>query len=195
MAAPKDRVQILKNESPATGGTEDDLGFPSVANANDDAPSVAGLFIQPPNPSTSRDETVYVSRDGLGNMLFRDAVDGTERTLSDLLAGSGGLTESGHRILRQLIHFIDDGPAGGFTSNAYKETLPAGPFPASIVWWESASKLKKIVERLLTWSGANLTTDQWKMYDTDGSTVLVTVTDAISYSSGVFESTRTRTIV
>jgi hypothetical protein len=31
------------------------------------------------------------------------------------------------------------------------------------------------------------------MYDTDGSTVLVTVTEAITYT-GAFEATRTRTI-
>ena len=104
------------------------------------------------------------------------------------------LTEAQHRILRQLIHFIEEGPAGGFASGAYKETLPAGnPFPTSVIWWESSSKLQKIVERTVTWTGANPTTDEWKMYDADGITVLVTVSDSISYS-GPFETTRTRTI-
>lgn len=104
-----------------------------------------------------------------------------------------GLTEAAHRTLRQLIHFIDDGPAEGFASGAYRETLPAGPFPTSIIWYDDATKAKKLVERLLTWTGVNLTTDVWKVYDTDGSTVLATVTDAINYS-GVFETSRTRTI-
>lgn len=105
-----------------------------------------------------------------------------------------GISEAQHRILRQLIHFIEEGPAEGFASGAYKETLPAGnPFPTSVIWWESGAKLKKIVERMVTWTGPNATTDQWKIYDTDGSTVLWIVTDAISYS-GVFETTRTRTI-
>jgi hypothetical protein len=66
-------------------------------------------------------------------------------------------------------------------------------FPTSEIWWESSSKLKKIVELTTTWAGSKITAEEWKMYDTDGSTVLVTVTDAISYS-GVFETTRTRTI-
>lgn len=101
-----------------------------------------------------------------------------------------GLDE--HKVLRQLIHFIEDGPAEGFASGAYREVTGTS-FPTAIVWWETSSKLKKIVERLLTWTGVNLTTDKWKVYDTDGSTVLWTVTDAVSYS-GVFESNRTRTI-
>jgi hypothetical protein len=97
-----------------------------------------------------------------------------------------------HRILRQLIHFIDDGPAEGFASGVYKETTGT-TFPSSLVWWESSSKLKKIVERLPTWTGSKLTTDKWKVYDPDGSTVLWTVTDTINYS-GIFETNRTRII-
>lgn len=106
-----------------------------------------------------------------------------------------GLSESAHRTLRQLIHFIDEGPAEGFASGAYHETLPsADPFPVSFIWWTSAAKTHKLVELTLTLN-ANKTpaTEEWKMYDTDGATVLATVTDTISYS-GIFETTRTRTI-
>jgi hypothetical protein len=46
----------------------------------------------------------------------------------------------------------------------------------------------------VTYTGAFPTTEEWKMYDTDGSTVLATVTDTISYS-GPFETSRTRAIV
>jgi len=106
----------------------------------------------------------------------------------------GGLSAEQHKTLRQLIHFIEEGPAEGFTSGAYREQLPSGSiFPTSVTWWESSSKLKKIVERLITWTGVNPTTDQWKIYDTDGTTVLWIVTDTISYS-GVVETTRTRVI-
>lgn len=107
----------------------------------------------------------------------------------------GGLSAVTHKTLRQLIHFIDDGPAEGFASGSFKEILPAAnPFPTSEVWWESSSKLKKILE-LTTTRNANQTpaTEEWKMYDTDGSTVLVTLTDTIAYS-GVFETTRTRAL-
>lgn len=116
---------------------------------------------------------------------FRFIQEGVERGL--------GLTADEHPLVRQLIHFIEEGPAEGFVSGAFKETLPTGSmFPTSVIWWESSSKLKKIVERVITWTGINVTTDQWKVYDTDGSTVLVTVTDSITYS-GIVENTRTRT--
>lgn len=113
-------------------------------------------------------------------------------TVYSLITGSG-LTAEQHKVLRQLIHFIDDGPAEGFPSGCYKETTPAGPFPTLEVWYESSAKLKKITQLTTTWLGAKITQEQWKVYDTDGSTCLATVTDSITYS-GVFESSRTRTI-
>jgi hypothetical protein len=120
---------------------------------------------------------------------FRDSI-GT----FDPRSGSG-LSEAQHKALRALIHFIDDGPADGFASGAYHVQLPSGdPFPTSAVWWESAAQTEKIVELTIT-RNANKTpaTEVWKMFDTDGTTVLVTVTDTISYS-GIVETTRTRTI-
>lgn len=100
-----------------------------------------------------------------------------------------------HRSVRDLIHFIDDGPALGFASGAFKETLPsADPFPTSEIWWESAAKLEKIVELTITRDAQKKpTTEVWQMYDTNGVTVLETVTDTIAYS-GPFETTRTRAI-
>lgn len=111
-------------------------------------------------------------------------------------SGGSGLTEADHKTIRQLIHLADEGgPFEGFASGAYQETLPsADPFPTSVIWWESSDKLKKIVEETITYnSNKTISTDQWKVYDTDGTTVLATVTDTISYS-GVFETSRTRTI-
>jgi len=186
-----DRVQLLKQESVALGGDAADDN-PEWQNQpiepQEDAIEVAGRFVQ---NETYRDENVAVWRDG-NTLRAKDPVYGAV----DLLAsGSGGISAEAHKILRQLIHFIDDGPAEGFVSGAYKETLPTGsPFPTSEIWWESSSKLKKIVELTTTWTGAVITAEEWKMYDTDGTTVLATVTDAITYS-GVFESNRTRTIV
>jgi hypothetical protein len=186
-----DRVQVLKRESAALGGDgADEAPWDAPIEPQEDAVEAAGVYLQ---DATNRDETTLVARSG-NDMTFKDVSNPTPSTLSDLIAGTGGLTEAGHKILRQLIHFIDEGPAEGFTSGAYKEMLPsASVFPTSVIWWESSSKLKKIVEKLITWTGVNATTIVWKMYDTDGTTVLATVTDAISYS-GIFETTRTRTI-
>jgi len=105
----------------------------------------------------------------------------------------GGISEAQHKTLRQLIHFINDGPAEGFASGAYKETTYSGVKATSEIWYESSSKLKKIVELTTTWLGIKITAEEWKVYDTDGSTVLATVTDAITYT-GIKETSRTRTI-
>lgn len=129
-----------------------------------------------------------------GSNITLTAVDIGGGVLQVKIDASGTTDWTTHRTLRHLIHFIEEGPAEGFTSGAYREQLPSGGiFPTSVTWWESSSKLKKIVERLITWAGVNATQDKWKIYDTDGSTVLWTITDAISYS-GIVETTRTRTI-
>jgi hypothetical protein len=83
MAAPEDRVRLVKNESPSTGGTQDDEGFPAQLRPNQDAPSVRGLFLQKydAGPSPVEDETVYISRDASGNMVFKDGTVVTEKNL------------------------------------------------------------------------------------------------------------------
>lgn len=124
---------------------------------------------------------------------FRFYEEGLERGLD--LAGGPSLTTLTHRAIRQLIHFIEDGPAEGFATGAYCENLPAGdPFPTSITWWTSSAKTSMIVEELITYNANNtVDTDTWHIYDTDGTTLLGTVVDTISYS-GVFETSRTRVI-
>lgn len=114
----------------------------------------------------------------------------------NLRTGSG-ISAADHKTLRQLIHFIDSGPAEGFASGAYKE-VTGGVFPTSVIWYTDATKTSKIVEKTITRSGGGATNVKptpvvWKIYDTDGTTVLATVSDAITYS-GVFETSRTRTI-
>ena len=143
--------------------------------------------------SDKTDESIALSKDGSGNMLFQDSLNESPVSLTTLLSG-GGVTEGTHKTLRQLIHFIDNGPAEGFLSGAYREILPAGnPFPTSVIWYEDSTKAKKIVERTKTYSGAFPQTIEWKVYDTDGTTVLATVTDTITYS-GAFETSREREI-
>lgn len=121
-----------------------------------------------------------------GNDLYgKDSVG-----VFNLRSGSG-ITEAQHNALKQLIHFIYEGPADGWPSGAYKETTGT-VFPTAEVWWTTSGKTHKIVSLDITWTGPNPTQEVWKIYDTDGSTVLVTLTDVITYS-GVFETSRTRT--
>jgi hypothetical protein len=103
-----------------------------------------------------------------------------------------GISETQHKTLRQLIHFIDGGPAEGFASGAYRETTGT-VFPTAIIWYDQVGVgKKKIVSKEIGWSGAFPTTITWKVYDAS-EILLATVVDTITYS-GPFETSRTRTI-
>lgn len=153
-------------------------------------------------PGVSDEEGLNLESTGIATGAGQVRYTGTRFSLFDGVGefdprtGGSGITETQHKALRQLIHLADGGgPFEGFASGAYMELLPAAdPFPTSAIWWESAAKLKKIVEQTVTYNpNKTIATEQWKAYDTDGSTVLATVTDTIAYS-GVFEISRTRTI-
>jgi hypothetical protein len=123
-----------------------------------------------------------------------DQLDGYVQNLITQ-GGGGGITPQEHETLRQLIHFIDEGPGDGFASGAFKEVLPTGsPFPTSITWYLNTSKTLKLVEKFITYNASHFPIEiQWNMYDYDGVTIVHTVIDNFTYSSA-FESSRTRTI-
>lgn len=182
-----DRVKPLKIQD---SGDEQEL-YPQSIDQNEDAMDARGIVLQ---NDTSDDDTVVVSRNASNDMTFKDGVVSGTKTLTDLLAASG-ITAEAHKTLRHGIHFIDGGPAEGFASGAYRETTGT-VFPTSVIWYEDDTKAKKIVEKTITWSSTAPvpTTIVWKMYDTDGSTVLATITDTFTYASTIFESSRVRTI-
>lgn len=139
--------------------------------------------------------TVGIDPTGLSYVTSTNVQEALEQ-LDSAIAG-GGITESQHDGLRKLVHLAEvGGPYEGFISGAYRETLPASdPFPTSVIWWESSAKLKKIVEKTIVYSMglAKPSPITYRVYDTDGVTVLVTATDTISYS-GIFETSRSRVI-
>jgi len=95
-----------------------------------------------------------------------------------------------HDQLRDLIHFIDEGPARGFPSGSYKEVL-GRPFPTGVIWWTSSAKTEKIVEKIIYPPMVAPTAVTWNMYATGGTAVAETLTDFISYT-GIFEVSRIR---
>ena len=103
-----------------------------------------------------------------------------------------------HRTRRELIHFIESGgPCDGFQGGSplYREMDGSPPFFTGITWYVDNTKAKKIVDLVVNRSGGVLSvTEAWKMYDTDGSTVKVQVVDTITYTSNVFESSRSRAV-
>jgi hypothetical protein len=110
--------------------------------------------------------------------------------ITDVSSQFSPVTSENHEAIRQLIHFIEDGPTTGDT---IRRENTGTVFPTAIVWYHTVNTVEvKLVEKLITWTGVNPTTIVWKLYD-DSETLLVTITDAISYT-GVFETGRTRVI-
>lgn len=164
--------------------------------------------------------TVGSSGDGLSQVLSDDVlvvgdvdivnfIGGTvdqdlenPRQVNVILDGSGGggggfITSAEHQTLRQLIHFLDEGPGYGFASGAYKEIV-GGVFPTSVTWYTSAAKTHKIIEKIIERSvppATNLrpTPVVWNVYSSDGSTIVQSLQDDIVYS-GAAEASRTRTL-
>jgi len=102
--------------------------------------------------------------------------------------------DSSHKVLLQLVHLVENGgPYDGFGNNLYREILPvSSPFPTNICWYYSSAKLKKIVEKNITYNASNFpVTIVWTAYDLDGTTAVATSTDQITYS-GAFEISRVR---
>jgi hypothetical protein len=177
-----------------SGSTAADGSYTVDTVVDDDTFTVVEAIVDSTGGTAAFQHPSGASRIGVDpSSISSSTATNAQQVLEDIDAAvsGGGLTAAAHKALRQLIHFVDDGPGSGFTSGAYKET-EAVVFPTYEIWWESSSKLKKIVSLDTTWTGILITTEVWKVYDTDGSTVLVTMTDTITYS-GIFEATRTRT--
>jgi hypothetical protein len=94
-----------------------------------------------------------------------------------------------HEKLRQIIHFIDDGPGAGFPSGAYKEVL-GSPFPTGVIWWESEAKTAKIFEKLMTLNALKAPTGITYATYTGGQ-LYQAISERIVYT-GPFEVSRTR---
>lgn len=87
----------------------------------------------------------------------------------------GGISETEHRSLDQLVHTIAE--------TSYEEISYTGNKVDSLVIWTSAAKTMKIREELFTYTGNKVTTIVTKQYD--GSGVLVvgeTLTETVVYS-------------
>lgn len=108
------------------------------------------------------------------------------------------LNASDHAALRQLAHFIDEGPGGGFASGAVRVDSPSGhPFPDRATWYADATMTAKLVEQVVTRAAnvAQITTSTWTIYAEDGVTPLESVTDSFTYEgASPYPLTRTRTI-
>lgn len=165
-----DRVQPVKWESTAEGGSSDE-GYPSGVDPQEDALEVRGLFGAP--ATGSRDEEVYIIRDG-DNWKFRDKTVTTEKTLEELLAG-GGITENQHEHLDTLVHMLDE-------TNYFEVTRSGGKITNAIHWTDSG-KTVKVREVAITRSAGVITQVDVIQYDGSGVEVM-RATGVITRSSG-----------
>lgn len=193
--APNDRVRLIGT----SGGLAD--GYYTVNSVINDT-----SFITNQSVVSSTGGTIYfmhpsgASRIGIdsSNLANTDA-DNLQDVVQDLdvsisNAYNAALTPTEHQTLRQLIHFLDEGPGDGFASGAYKETL-THPFPTSIIWYTDITKTKIIVSKTIIRNAIQIPiTITWEVYMEDGVTVAHTVIDTITYINNVFESSRTRNI-
>lgn len=107
---------------------------------------------------------------------------------------TGGTGATGPEDLRRLTFWAEQGgPFETFTT-PYRENVLDGVFPLKSTWYVDGTKAAKIVEEEVTYNpNRTIDTDTWRLYASDGSTVLLTAVDTIAYS-GVIEASRERVI-
>lgn len=157
----------------------------------DEIRRLGGFLVELPNPVVEARAALVLQQSADGR---REAeLDILVAAIAEVAQAGGGITPAQHKALRDLIHFIDDGPADGFASGAFKEQLPIGnPFPLEATWYTDNTKTSRIVHfECVRDAQQKPVTEIWQMFDAGGS-LLVTLSDAIVYS-GIVEHTRTRT--
>lgn len=89
--------------------------------------------------------------------------------------------------LRELLHFVGDGPVQGAGLSAPREVRsPTGsPFPTSIVWYRTGAQTTRAMDVTITRDAQKRpTTIVHRLYGVDGVTVVLTITDTVTYSGG-----------
>ena len=82
-------VQVLKFENAAGGGSAaDDIPYPASINKFEDSLEAAGIFFQ---RGTVQDTALEITRDISNNMTFKDGVNTTPVTLTQLLTAQANL--------------------------------------------------------------------------------------------------------
>lgn len=96
----------------------------------------------------------------------------------------GMVTTSSHKALTDLIHYIDGGPVYGPGPYYYVQTPLGSLSPTTGAWYTNVASNKKVVEQNIVWNGAYMSQSIWKVYASDGVTVVGQITDNFTYISG-----------
>lgn len=172
MAAPTDRVQVYIQESPSGGGTEDEMGYQKLADPTEDAIEVHGVWFQPPGGPL--DELAYITRDGAGNVVFKDA-NQAEVSLTTLAAAGSGISEAQHEALDTLTHDLTETHNVVITRSSGKVV--------SVLMEETGGTDIRLLE-VLTRTSGKVATYRLTQYEGDGTTVKRQLDGTINRSGG-----------
>lgn len=143
-----------------------------------------GIVFEPTGSNPTRlAEIVYVSGTGF---KFYD-----EDHVKDL----GDVTSASHERLQQFVHWLN-APGRGYTDSPFMEAVGV-PFESRITWWSDSSKTKKLFQTEITRSGILPTTQNYKLFSSDGVTLVNpsgSMRDVMFYQ-GTFEVARSRSFV
>lgn len=180
MAAPTDRVQVLKQESAAGGGNpaDDDPFLNSPIDETEDALSAAGLFIQ--EQGGPADEDAGIWREG-GILKAKD----TGHATINLLDSAAGTNVGG-----DVDFLLESAPPEPDTN--YVVTRTSGQVSKE-EWTRNPGNLLKSID--YTRSGGQVETVVTKVFDADGTTVLAQTTETFTRTGGlVTSSAKTRDV-
>lgn len=156
-----DIVQVLKQEWSSLGGGEgSDLPYSVPLTAVQDALEGAGLFVV---EIGRRNKAVAIWAYN-GNLKFRDVAnpgtDGKGYTLSDLIAGTGGLTEGTHEVLDTLVHQLAE--------NLHIQLTRSGGRVSNVTAWTDGTETTKVREIQVTRTAGKISQVVAIQYDGTG---------------------------
>ena len=176
MAKPAHRVQLQKQESVAGGGdaADDDPMLYAPLDASEDAPDVAGVYLQ---QGALRDQLVTVYRDTDDKLWFEDTDNSGAARKSLLDLSGGGITEAQHEDLDTLTHDLAE--------TSFEEVIRSAGRVTDVIIWTDSGKTTKVCETNVTRSGGQISSIVRKHYDATGTLLAgQTLTGTVARSGG-----------
>lgn len=174
------------------GDTRDLLTIPGVAEADIRSSLLKGELLR---KLLAKEITVVCSDIDL--LQFNDeqkAFLQESGIMEGLEVGQDQLADDINLDLNKLLFYVNEGPVEGF-SIGYKEII-GQPFPTNVTWYSDPLNTKKIVEKIIIRNPIKMPTSiTWNLFDSDGTTIIKSLTDSITYTSNVFETSRVRVIL
>jgi hypothetical protein len=157
-----DRVLPVKQEwTDLGGGSEADFPYNLPANVVEDGIEIAAIFIQEVG---RRNKALALWSDN-GDLRFRDVTNpgtgGAGYTLTEMLAGSSGITEGQHEVLDTLVHKLAE--------DSHVQVTRSGGKVSNITVWTNDTETTKIREFQITRTSGKVSQIIVIQYDNTGA--------------------------